>query len=158
MSEEYIREELDKIKSSQLLSYIGCSAGPQKKSNIFKWNVLLKGPNKSCYENGLFKLLLEFPKDYPNEPPNIKFETKIYHPNIEINDGTICISSKSNDWDNNKNIINVIYSIYDLLKTPNLNHGLNNEALLLYKNNYEEFKKKAKEFTEKNSLHYINNI
>ena len=67
----------------------------------------------------------------------------------------ICISSKSTEWDKNQNIINIIYSIYDLLKKPNLEHGLNKEALLLYKNNYEEFKKKAKEFTEQNALKII---
>jgi len=157
MVEEYIRNELDKIKRSQLLTYIGCSAGPQKKSNIFKWNVLLKGPKKSCYEKGLFKLLLEFPDNYPDEPPNIKFVTKIFHPNISIIDGTICVTSKSTEWENHKNLISVIYSIFDLLKKPNDEHGLNNEALLLYKNNKEEFNKIAKEFTEKNALKLINN-
>ena len=122
MSEVYIRDELDRIKTSQLLSHIGSSAGPQKKTDIYKWNVLLKGPNKSCYEDGLFKLLLTFPKNYPDDPPDIKFVTKIYHPNISFDDGVICISSKSSDWDENRNIINVIYSIYDLLKKPNLEH------------------------------------
>ena len=38
MSEIYIREELDKIKKSPLLSYIGSSAGPEKKANVFEWN------------------------------------------------------------------------------------------------------------------------
>ena len=152
MSEEYIRNELDKIKQTQLLSYIGCSAGPQKKANIFKWNVLLKGPKKSCYEKGLFKLIMEFPDNYPDDPPNIKFETKIFHPNISLIDGTICVSSKSTEWEKHKNLITVIYSIYDLLKEPNIEHGLNDEALLLYKNNKEEFQKTAKEFTEKNAL------
>jgi ubiquitin-protein ligase len=155
MSEIYIREELDRIKTSELLSYIGSSAGPQNKANIFVWNVLLKGPNKSCYENGMFKLLMQFPTNYPEDPPDIKFITKIYHPNIG-NDGVICISSKASDWKENPNIINLIYSIYDLLKKPNLDHGLNKEALMLYKNDYENFKKKAKEFTEKNAIK-INN-
>lgn len=152
MSEVYIREELDRIKTSELLSFIGSSAGPQKKTDIYKWNVLLKGPNKSCYEDGLFKLLLTFPKNYPEDPPDIKFITKIYHPNISFDDGVICVSSKSSDWDDNRNIINVIYSIYDLLKKPNLDHGLNKEALLLYKNDYEGFKKKAKECIKQNPL------
>ena len=30
---------------------------------------------------GIFKLLLEFKTDYPNSPPNVKFLTKVYHPN-----------------------------------------------------------------------------
>ena len=111
MAEEYIRNEYDKIRKNHLLSIIGCSAGPQNKRNIFKWNILLKGPNKTCYESGLFKLLMEFPSNYPEEPPNINFVTKIYHPNISPNDGTICISSKSTDWENHKNLVDVIISI-----------------------------------------------
>ena len=156
MAEEYLRDELDRIKKNQLLTHIGCSVGPKKKTNIFNWNVLLKGPNNSCYEKGLFKLTMQFPKNYPDEPPNIKFETKIYHPNISFDDGAICISSKSTEWEQHRNLVTVIYSIFDLLKEPNTNHGLNNEALLLYKNNKKEFEKKAKELTEKNALKLIN--
>lgn len=152
MTEEYIRNEYDKIRKNHLLGYIGCSAGPEKR-NIFKWNVLLKGPNKSCYENGLFKLLMQFPSNYPDEPPSINFLTKIYHPNISLDDGTICISSKSSDWDNHRNLVNIIFSIFDLLQKPNTEHGLNKEALLLYKNNKEEFEKTAREFTKQNALH-----
>lgn len=152
MSEIHIREELDRIKTSSLLSYIGSSAGPKKKTDIYNWNILLKGPNNSCYEDGLFKLSLEFPKNYPEDPPNIKFVTKIFHPNVSFSDGVICISSLSSDWDPSSNIINVIYSIYDLLKKPNLGHGLNDEALSLYQNDYENFSKKVKEVIKQNSL------
>ena len=59
-----------------------------------------------------------------------------------MNDGTISVSPTSTDWDNNKSIINVIYSIYDLLKMPSTAHGLIKEALQLYHNDYESFKKK----------------
>ena len=152
MSAIHIREELDRIKTSSLLSYIGSSAGPKKKTDIYKWNILLKGPNKSCYEDGLFKLSLEFPKNYPEDPPKIKFVTKIFHPNVSFNDGRICISSLSSEWDPTSNIINVIYSIYDLLKKPYLGHGLNSEALSLYQNDFEKFSKKVKEVIKQNSL------
>lgn len=157
MSEEYIREEFDIIKkSTEILNNIGCTAGPKIKTDIYTWNVLIKGPKNSCYEKGLFHLTLIFPKNYPTDPPDIKFDTKIYHPNISIDDGRICVSSKSTEWDKNKTIIDVLYSIYDLLNKPNIDHGLNKEALLLYKNDKEGFIKKAKEFTEKNALAIIN--
>ena len=155
MSELYIREELDRVRNSSLLTNIGSSAGPIKKTDIYKWNVIIKGPKKSCYENGLFRLLLTFPNNYPQEPPDIKFVTKIYHPNIPIEDGTICVSSKSTDWNENKDIIAVIFSIYELLNKPNLDHGLNKEALLLCKKDFETFKKTAKNFTMKNALKII---
>ena len=152
MSENIIRNEYDKIKTSELLVNLGCSAGQKKKTNIYDWNIIMKGPKKSCYENGIFQLSLIFPKNYPNDPPDIKFITKIFHPNISFDNGIICVSSKSSEWEKNKNIINVIYSIYDLLKIPNLNHGLNKEALLLYQNDYNSFYQKAKEFTKKYAL------
>ena len=156
MAENSIREQLDKIRKTNLLAYIGCSTGPKKKSNIFEWNALIKGPNKSCYENGMFQLSIKFPTNFPNDPPDIKFITKIYHPNISLDSGVICISTISSDWEKNPDIISVLYSIYDLLKIPNLSHGLNKEALALYKNDPDQFKKKAKEFTQENALKLIN--
>jgi ubiquitin-protein ligase len=75
-----------------------------------------------------------FPPNYPNEPLKINFVIKIYHPNILLNNGAICISSKSTEWENHRNLVNVIYSIFDLLQTPNIENGVNYEDLLLYKN------------------------
>lgn len=73
-----------------------------------------------------------------------------------MTDGAICLSSKSNEWEQHKNLITVIYSIFDLLNKPNSEHGLNNDALILYKNNKEDFFKKAREFTEKNAYRVMN--
>jgi hypothetical protein len=38
-----------------------------------------------------------------------------------------------------------------------MEHGLNDEALLLFKNNREEFQKVAREFTEQNALRVMDN-
>ena len=40
------------------------------------------GPKHTFYEDGVFYVDIAFPTDYPYKPPKIKFETKIWHPNI----------------------------------------------------------------------------
>jgi len=34
---------------------------------------------------------MKFPQDYPNNPPEMQFKTKMWHPNI-YDDGKVCIS------------------------------------------------------------------
>ena len=59
--------------------------------DLFKWNVLFEGTEDSLYEGGYFKATLTFPDDYPNNPPVMVFNSKMWHPNI-YPDGKVCIS------------------------------------------------------------------
>ncbi len=43
------------------------------------------------YERGTFKLAISCGDRYPNEPPNVRFVTPVYHPNID-NEGRICLN------------------------------------------------------------------
>ena len=46
------------------------------------WCVEIKGPENTPYERGVFKVMVTFDENYPDRPPNCKFGTKIWHPNI----------------------------------------------------------------------------
>ena len=41
------------------------------------------GPEGSPYEGGMFNIEIRFPTEYPFRRPDVKFTTKIYHPNVE---------------------------------------------------------------------------
>lgn len=51
-------------------------------ANITEWTATIKAPPGSYYEGYEFDLLISVPSNYPMVPPNIKFLTKIFHPNI----------------------------------------------------------------------------
>ncbi|XP_072311378.1 ubiquitin-conjugating enzyme E2G 1b [Eucyclogobius newberryi] len=69
----------------------GFSAGLVDDEDIYKWEVLIYGPQDTLYEGGVFKAALTFPKNYPLKPPKMKFVTEIWHPNVSKN-GEVCIS------------------------------------------------------------------
>ncbi|AQK53808.1 Putative ubiquitin-conjugating enzyme family [Zea mays] len=53
-------------------------------SNIFKWTALIKGPSETPYEGGVFQLAFAIPEQYPLLPPQVRFLTKTFHPNVHF--------------------------------------------------------------------------
>lgn len=49
--------------------------------NILVWDALIQGPSDTPYENGIFVARLNFPSDYPLNPPTMRFTSPIVHPN-----------------------------------------------------------------------------
>jgi ubiquitin-conjugating enzyme E2 D/E len=122
-----------------------CSAGPEK-DDFFKWKATIIGPSETPYENGIFILSISFPTDYPFKAPNITFETKVYHPNVNSN-GSICLDILKSQWSPALSITKVLLSICSLLSDPNPDDPLVPEIANIYKTNREQFNKNAREYT-----------
>ena len=91
------------------------------------WKATLLGPIGTMYESGYFNLEVNFPSDYPNQVPTVKFRTKIFHCNINKNDGTICIKILNN-WATTTPrplMIEVFDDLIFLLVYPNPDSKLN---------------------------------
>ncbi|PAV57481.1 hypothetical protein WR25_26894 [Diploscapter pachys] len=67
----------------------GVSGAPTE-DNILAWEAIIFGPQDTPFEDGTFKLSLEFTEEYPNKPPTVKFISKMFHPNVYA-DGSICL-------------------------------------------------------------------
>ncbi|GMP94831.1 hypothetical protein CsSME_00044126 [Camellia sinensis var. sinensis] len=67
-------------------------------SNIFKWTALIKGPSETPFKGGVFQLAFSVPEQYPLQPPQVWFLTKIFHPNVHFKTGEICLDILKNAW------------------------------------------------------------
>jgi len=110
-----------------------CSAGPVG-DDLFKWKATIMGPQNSAYDGGVFFLDINFPQDYPFKPPNVRFQTKMYHCNVN-DKGGICLDILKDNWSPALTISKVLLSICSLLTDPNPDDPLVPEIAKLYKTN-----------------------
>lgn len=61
----------------------GVSGAPTD-NNIMIWNAVIFGPHDTPFEDGTFKLTIEFTEEYPNKPPTVRFVSKMFHPNVYV--------------------------------------------------------------------------
>ena len=123
-----------------------CSAGPVG-DDIFHWEGTIMGPTETVYEGGIFNLDIQFPKNYPFKPPKVRFQTKIYHPNINSG-GFICLDIFKENWSPSLTISKVLLSLCSLLTDPNPDDPLVVHIADQYVNNREKYNNTARSWTQ----------
>ncbi|CAG9324757.1 unnamed protein product [Blepharisma stoltei] len=114
--------------------------------NISQWRVNLSGPQGSPYEGGNFELLLTIPANYPFRAPDARFATRIYHPNVKSDDGSICTELYQANWSPTKNIRHIIELIMSTLISPSPEHAVEPEIAQQMMNNYDGFVATARQW------------
>jgi ubiquitin-protein ligase len=118
------------------------SAAPSPK-NLYLWRGFVRGPVGSPWEGGIFKLTMEFAKDYPYSPPIVKFTTRVFHPNI-IAEGT-CASVLRDEWASSHTIRSILRLMQIMLDEPNAQSAVNEEAAALCIYDPQEYVRRIKE-------------
>uniref|UniRef100_A0A2K5QAG1 UBC core domain-containing protein n=1 Tax=Cebus imitator TaxID=2715852 RepID=A0A2K5QAG1_CEBIM len=93
------------------------------------------------FEDGTFKLTIEFTEEYPNKAPTM------FHPNVYA-DGNICLDILQNRWSPTYDVSSILTSIQSLLDEPNPDSPANNQAAQLYQENNREYEKRVSAIVE----------
>ncbi|CDH55311.1 ubiquitin-conjugating enzyme e2 t-like [Lichtheimia corymbifera JMRC:FSU:9682] len=128
----------------------GITCYPVDDSNIAQLEAYIIGPPDTPYENGTFQLAINVPDNYPFDPPQMRFRTKIYHPNIDES-GRICAdmlkTGEAGAWKPSLNLSTLLISLRALLSSPNPDDPLDADIAREYKLDYPRFVIRAKEHT-----------
>lgn len=115
--------------------------------DLSQLTVLLTGPQGTPYSQGLWRLHLKIPDDYPGSPPKVSFRTRIWHPNVEESTGAVCVDTLKRDWDARLTLRDVLITISCLLIHPNPDSALNSAAGALLQEDYDAFAHQARLMT-----------
>ncbi|CAN6623185.1 ubiquitin-conjugating enzyme E2 1 [Trichomonascus vanleenenianus] len=107
------------------------------------------GPPGTPYEGGLFTIDIKIPQEYPFKPPQMKFDTRVYHPNISSQTGAICLDILKDKWSPIITIKSALISLQALLQSPVPEDPQDAEVAGVYQKDYNAFKAKAAEWTRK---------
>ncbi|EGN94331.1 hypothetical protein SERLA73DRAFT_188153 [Serpula lacrymans var. lacrymans S7.3] len=125
----------------------GITAAPHD-DNLRYFDVTIQGPDGSPFQQGVFKLELFLPEEYPMSPPKVRFLTKIYHPNIDKL-GRICLDILKDKWSPALQIRTVLLSVQALLSAPNPDDPLATDVAKHYKEDEKDAQRVSREWTEK---------
>ncbi|KAI5950264.1 ubc1 [Candida jiufengensis] len=140
-----IAKELEECRQDK---QSGVTLELNNESDLTKLTGFFKGPPGTPYENGLFQVSIDIPNEYPFKPPQMKFTTKIYHPNISSVTGAICLNILKDKWTPVLTLKSTLISLQLLLQSPEPNDPQDAEVAKHYLSNKQGFEETAAYWTK----------
>ena len=144
-----IAKELKELNKAEGCPEGVIGAGPRG-DNLLEWQASIEGPDDTPYEGGIFFLDVKFPTDYPFKPPEVTFETTIYHPNVNTSSGAICMDTQD-QWSPSSTLAAILTGLLQLLAQPNPDDPLQADIASLYKSDIDAYNRQAAKMTEEHA-------
>ena len=100
------------------------------------WKGIIQGPQTSCYSGGNFSVDIQLPANYPLVPPLIRFNTRIWHPNIDSTNGDIRLDILKSAWQPSMTLCMILTMLHSLMALPNPYYPQDMEAAKMFKLDY----------------------
>ncbi|KAK2747988.1 NEDD8-conjugating protein ubc12 [Myotisia sp. PD_48] len=100
-------------------------------------------PDEGMYRGGTFSFTFAINQNFPHDPPKVKCQQKIYHPNIDL-EGNVCLNILREDWKPVLNLNAVIVGLQFLFLEPNASDPLNKEAADVLRLHRDGFKRNVR--------------
>lgn len=115
--------------------------------NMQEFYVRFHGPKETPFQEGIWKIHVELPDQYPYKSPSIGFMNRIFHPNIDELSGSVCLDVINQTWSPMFDMIN-IFEVFlpQLLRYPNPADPLNGEAAALLMREPKAYDAKVKDY------------
>ena len=144
MSLARLRKELSDIENDKAVSGVYARV---RGDDMTKLEGTLKGPEGTPYEGGIFVVDIQIPQQYPFEPPKMKFETRMWHPNVSSQTGAICLDILKDKWSPALTVKTALVSLQALLSAPEPDDPQDAEVANMYKSDRQKFDRTAAEWT-----------
>ncbi|KAH7436680.1 hypothetical protein KP509_05G030800 [Ceratopteris richardii] len=115
---------------------------PNGKDDLLNFEITIR-PDEGYYMGGTFVFSFNISPIYPHEAPKVKCQTKVYHPNIDL-EGKVCLNILREDWKPVLSINSIIYGLQYLFLDPNPDDPLNQEAADVLKDHPKQFEANVK--------------
>ena len=160
------REILELIHKKLPIESLGIIKIDYENEDILRWIILIRGPNNTPYENGLFRIRISFTNDtkfydpfnhFIYTHPDICFLNEIYHLQVNPMNGHICVLMLNN-WEKGTSLVELLVMLYLFFifdQNPDSPYGL--DRAHEYRYNKNEFDRKAREYTKKYCEKYFSN-
>ncbi|MES1915426.1 MAG: hypothetical protein MHM6MM_007372 [Cercozoa sp. M6MM] len=93
-----------------------------------QWVAFLLGPPDSPYQDRVFELRVSVPERYPMRPPEMRFVTRVFHPNVHWQSGEICLDILKEEWSPIWTLESACRAVRTLLAHPAADSPLNCDA------------------------------
>jgi ubiquitin-conjugating enzyme (huntingtin interacting protein 2) len=165
-----IIKELGDIQKDSQSQILAEPAGTGDDLSLLKAS--FPGPPDTPYEGGTYVVDIKIPQEYPFRPPVMKFETKLWHPNVSSQTvcvipqplfiqqsflrqltlrkkGAICLDTLGTAWSPVLTIKSALLSLQSLLSTPEPKDPQDAEVASMLMNHPEQFDRVAREWAVK---------